>query len=145
VSACVGKQDVMQAWGDPSGEALHTGTFFGHPVGCAAALASLSVIDDEHLIDVAAKNGAAFLSALKSSLSGLECVRDVRGVGMLIGVELDSGSRVLRVVRKMLERGHLLLPAGGAAEVISISPPVNVHADRMHEFQVALADTLRAS
>lgn len=64
---------------------------------------------------------------------------------MLIGVELDSGTRVLRVVRKMLERGHLLLPAGVAADVISISPPVNVHGDRMHEFQVALADTLRAS
>lgn len=145
VSACVGKLDVMRAWGDPSGEALHTGTFFGHPVVCAAALASLNVIDEEHLLEKASEHGALLLDTLRIALREIAFVREVRGVGMLIGVELDSGERVLRVVRMMLERGHILLPAGAGAEVLSITPPINVHEERVRELVATLTECLRSS
>ena len=119
VSACLGRADVMRAWGDPAGEALHTGTFFGHPLGCAAALASLDVIDDEQLVARATERGQRFVSALAE-----HGVHDVRGRGMLLGVVVGDGARTLRVVEKLLARGFLTLPAGASAEVLQLSPQV---------------------
>ena len=78
VSACIGRSDVMRAWGNPNGAALHTGTFFGHPVGCAAALASLERFETERVCEQSARTGARLLEAL-APLRALPNVVDVRG------------------------------------------------------------------
>ena len=54
----------MDAWPESRGEALHTQTFLGHPPSCAAALASLAVLDEEKLVQRAAETGAAALERL---------------------------------------------------------------------------------
>lgn len=138
VSACLASADVMSAWGDPTGEAIHTGTFLGHPIACAAALASLEVIEEEGLLQAARERGAHLLQALKSRFASHAAVRDVRGVGMLIGIEFDSGERTLALMRAMLNRGHLLLPAGPKAEVLSITPSIKIVDARIHELVSAL-------
>ncbi|MBK8171026.1 MAG: aspartate aminotransferase family protein [Sandaracinaceae bacterium] len=145
ISACIASYDVMRAWGDPTGEAIHTATFFGHPIACAAALASLDIIDDENLRELAADKGERVKALLRKRLAHHASVREVRGRGMLIGVELDSGERTLRLIRAMLERGHLLLPAGAKAEVLSITPSIKISYARVDELVDALDECLTTS
>ncbi|MDQ3033676.1 MAG: aminotransferase class III-fold pyridoxal phosphate-dependent enzyme, partial [Myxococcota bacterium] len=126
ISACLGSSELMACWGDSAGEAIHTATFFGHPLACAAALAALDVIEDEDLATRATQSGARWLEALSAIAARHECVREVRGRGMLIGVELDAGARTLRAVPALLARGWITLPAGARAEVLQILPPISI-------------------
>jgi 4-aminobutyrate aminotransferase/(S)-3-amino-2-methylpropionate transaminase len=124
VSACLGRDDVMQAWGTPDQEAIHTGTFYGHPLGCAAALATLDVIEREDLATRARELGDRWRARLAArELGG---VLAVRGRGMLVGVVLDRPGRALGVVRALLRRGWIALPAGPDADVVELAPPLNV-------------------
>jgi 4-aminobutyrate aminotransferase/(S)-3-amino-2-methylpropionate transaminase len=134
ISACIGRAEVMRAWGDPGGEAIHTATFFGHPIACAAALAALDVLDDEGLEELSARRGLAFLEALAGVGARHACVRGVRGRGMLLGMELDSGARTLKLVPRLLERGWITLPAGARAEVLQLAPPITIAAPLLDAF-----------
>jgi len=119
VSACLGDAAVMQAWGAPDGEALHTGTFFGHPLGAAAALAVLDVLDQEDLASRARELGARFSEALSMRDLG-----PVRGVGMLLALHIGPAQRTLSLVHALLLRGYLVLPAGADASVLQFVPPL---------------------
>ncbi len=133
VSACIGRAEVMQAWGDPDGEALHTGTFFGHPLGCAAALAALDVL--ESLGDRATVIGEAWRARLRR-ITG----RPVTGAGLLLGVRFDHN--VLPLVARLLERGYLTLPAGADAHTLQLAPPIPIDEALLHGFDAALAEVL---
>jgi 4-aminobutyrate aminotransferase/(S)-3-amino-2-methylpropionate transaminase len=133
-AACIGRDSVMSAWPLSTGEALHTSTFLGHPLGCAAALASIEVLRREGLIDRAASEGSYALGRLKSALDENPIVAEVRGLGMMMGIELvrDRGTRepapelVGRVVVDALRRGILVLGGGVHANVLSLSPPLSI-------------------
>jgi acetylornithine/LysW-gamma-L-lysine aminotransferase len=96
----------------------HGNTFGGAPLACAAAHATLSTIVKEGLFEQSRKVGEHFLAGLR----GLDHpqVRDVRGRGLMIGVELKT--RVTPVLRKMQENGLLALPAGNL--IIRFLPPL---------------------
>jgi 4-aminobutyrate aminotransferase/(S)-3-amino-2-methylpropionate transaminase len=126
LSACIGSADTMDAWPASSGEALHTQTFLGHPLACAAALAALRILDEEKLAARAAETGALALERLRNGLAGQPQVVAVRGSGLMIGIELTSGERAGAVVRAALERGVILLPCGKDGCVISITPPLSI-------------------
>jgi 4-aminobutyrate aminotransferase/(S)-3-amino-2-methylpropionate transaminase len=130
LSACMGRTELMDdAWPESTGEALHTQTFLGHPLGCAAALASIAVLEEEKLAERAATTGAAALERLGTKLSGARAVADVRGLGLMLGVELESGEPAHAVVTHCLERGVILLPSGDDGRVVSITPPLGIDAD----------------
>jgi 4-aminobutyrate aminotransferase/(S)-3-amino-2-methylpropionate transaminase len=122
VSACIADSTVMAAWGDPDGEALHTGTFFGNPLACAAALAMIDVLQRDDVCARSARAGAQLLERLRTRVGPR--VRDVRGVGLLIGIELSSSARALALGRNLLERGYITVPAAADARVISLTPPL---------------------
>lgn len=122
ISACVGRPEVMAAWGEPGGEALHTGTFFGHPVACAAALAALDVLETERLGERAERLGAQLMQHLAERAPS--CVVGIRGRGLMIGVQLDAPGKALTAVRGLLEQGYLALPAGADASVVQLVPPL---------------------
>ena len=121
----------MDAWPRSTGEAIHTSTFLGHPVGCAAALASMSVLRDERLMERSAALGARMMGRLIDIAAGHPNVGEVRGRGMLIGMEMvrDRGTRepapelAGRLVVEGLRRGVLLLGGGIHGSVLSLSPP----------------------
>ncbi|MFB6072263.1 MAG: aspartate aminotransferase family protein [Halobacterium sp.] len=104
----------------------HGSTFSGGPVPCAAALATLDVIEDEGLAAHASDVGARFQSALADLP-----VRDVRGAGLLVGVEVKRGAN--RALRSLaMEHGVLALPAGRT--VVRFLPPLTAsasHVDRV--------------
>ncbi len=126
ISACLGLRDVMDAWPLSKGEALHTQTFIGHPVGCAAALASMNALEEEKLIERAARVGDALLRRLASEICDRASVHEVRGRGLMIGIECKQPEIALACCRGALERGVIALPSGDQGQVISITPPLSI-------------------
>lgn len=145
ISACIGRLEVMQAWGDPGREAIHTGTFFGQPLACAAALACLDVLRTESLPDRALQLGAGLMSDLAALRMKHATLRDVRGQGLLVGVELDSGARGLALTRALLERGYITVPAGADARVVSLTPPLTITPAQLRGFVAAIDACLEAA
>ncbi len=144
VSACIGKPEIMAAWGNPDQEALHTGTFFGHPLACAAALATLDVLESDSEIKAAGEKGAALLAAMRQLDRCHRSLLDVRGAGMMVGLELDPPERALGLIRALLEKGYITVPAGSRSEVVSLTPPLTIGAHLLEGFVPALAECLEA-
>lgn len=133
LSACVGTRPVMDAWGASTGEALHTQTFLGHPVGAAAALAVLELLDREDVAGQAARVSARLRGQIEAL--GLQ----TRGRGLMIGVHLDHS---LAVSRALLRRGFLALPAGVGGEVLGLTPAITLTDGQIEAFTAALAASL---
>jgi 4-aminobutyrate aminotransferase-like enzyme len=131
ISACLGRREWMDAWPVSDGEALRTQTFLGHPPGCAAALASLAVLEEEKLVERAAELGVRALARLGAQLAGRPGVRDVRGRGLLLGIECDSGRRAAAACAAALGRGVIVLTSGDAGQVLSITPPLAIEPEAL--------------
>jgi 4-aminobutyrate aminotransferase-like enzyme len=150
LSACVGRADVMDAgWPVSQGEAIHTSTFLGHPVGCAMALAQIAEIQRLKLVKRSARLGNLLLkqlSALRTSDFGLRT--SIRGLGLLAGLELrrkdgsPATAETFRVIKAMLRRGFILIPEGEHGNVISFTPPLTITASQLAKTVKALAETL---
>ncbi len=133
LSVCVGRADIMDAaWPPSSGEAIHTSTFLGHPVGCAMALAQIAEIKRLKLCERSATLGARLLQKL-SLLPPPSSLRAIpRGIGLMVGLELlnadgsPATTESLRIMKAMLHRGFVLLPEGEHANVISFTPPLTI-------------------
>lgn len=138
VSACLGRAEVMRAWGDPGQEALHTATFFGHPLGAAAALATLDILEEEKLGLRAQKLGGYLLACLEALKLRHPSVVEARGAGMLLGVQLKSGKLGLAVTRRLLELGYIVVPAAADGSVISLTPPLTLEKAQIDGFVDAL-------
>jgi 4-aminobutyrate aminotransferase len=106
----------------------HGSTYGGNPVACAAALATLDVIEEEHLLENAAKVGDLLRNGLRDIQSRQAAIREVRGLGLMIGVELPDHDRAAAVERGAFDRGLLLLGCGEAS--IRLSPPLVFREDQ---------------
>ncbi|MBL9138452.1 MAG: aspartate aminotransferase family protein [Verrucomicrobiales bacterium] len=132
LSACVGRSDLMaQAWPRSAGEAMHTSTYLGNPVGCAMALAQLAELRRRRLAERAARLEPVLQNALEAAASGAHgLVATVRIRGLLAGLELrnddgtPAGTAAFAVVQRLLSEGFVLLPEGASGEVIGITPPL---------------------
>ena len=142
ISACIGRASVMEAWPPSTGEARHTQTFLGHPPGCAAALASLETLADEKLVERAAATGARALRFLRARAESLPAIREVRGLGLMIGIECTSGDRAATACRRALERGVIALPSGERGEVLSVTPPLCIEPDALEAALATLVDCI---
>jgi len=140
VSACIASEEVMGAWGASDREAIHTGTFYGDPLGSAAALTTIDLIEGEHLVEKAADRGNAWATALRAE--GLPGVLEVRHAGMMLGLQLGAPMQALTVTHALLERGYLVLPAGMRADVLQLAPPVTVSEAQLEGFTASLRDVL---
>jgi acetylornithine/LysW-gamma-L-lysine aminotransferase len=96
----------------------HTSTFGGSPTACAAALATLAVIEKEALVDNAKTLGLYFLDKLRGIES--DKIREVRGIGLMIGIELKE--KAGQYIQALMEQGVIALLAG--ATVIRLLPPL---------------------
>jgi 4-aminobutyrate aminotransferase len=100
----------------------HGSTYGGNPLSCAAAIATLDVIRDEGLLENAAKVGDVLRNGLSDIQSRQDAIREVRGLGLMIGVELPDHDRAAAIERGAFDRGLLLLGCGEAS--IRLSPPL---------------------
>jgi len=138
LSACLGEADVFDAWPESGGEAIHTSTFLGHPLACAASLAAVGVLEREGVPARAEAEGVALREALGATVAGGRGrVREVRGRGLLIGIELSARGEAVRVAEEALGEGILVLPAGEDGRVLELTPPVGLTgAQRDHAVRV---------
>jgi len=134
ISVCVGKAAVMDTWPLSDGEALHTSTFLGNPMGCAMALAAISHYRDPATAEMVMRASGAMSEALRQ-IEKLDFVKEVRGRGLMMGVETDSGERVLSAVKQMLRAGVLALPDGPSGDVLALTPPFSI-SDKEIDFAV---------
>ncbi len=124
ISAAIGRAAIMDAWPPSGGEALHTSTYLGNPLACAAALATIGEIERLELPQRAASLGA-HLGARLSASRGRGAV-DVRGRGLFWGVELRDAAAAFAAVKAALRRGVIVLQSGIHGESIAISPPLTI-------------------
>lgn len=133
LSACVGRADHMDAaWPASDGEAIHTSTFLGNPVGCAMALAQINEIRRLKLVERSQSLGSFLLQQLASLQPPFSIRVSVRGLGLMVGVELilpdgqPATAASLQAIKRLLHRGYIFLPEGAHANVISITPPLTI-------------------
>lgn len=152
ISACVGSANVMDRWPPSSGEAIHTSTFLGNPMGCAAALASMGQLHDNRLVERAATLGAELaqrLEALRARSNGR--ISDVRGRGLMWGLECvdergaPDGALAGAIVVGVLRRGVVMLASGPAGSVLQLAPPLVITHEQLRfgvdEIESALVQT----
>jgi 4-aminobutyrate aminotransferase len=110
----------------------HGSTFGGNPVSCAAALATINVLQSEKLVERSAKVGKEIQDKLKKIAQKNKHVGEVRGLGMMIGIEFDddhgnpSKEIAERVAERCLESKMIVLTCGSAGQVIRLIPPLNI-------------------
>jgi len=119
LGAFMARAPLMEKWG----AGAHGSTYGGSPVPCAAGLATLEVIESEGLLANATAVGAVLLDGLRAlRREHPKAVTDVRGVGLMIGVEFRSSELAERVQLQAFERGLLVLECGESS--IRMSPPL---------------------
>jgi 4-aminobutyrate aminotransferase-like enzyme len=155
----VGRAELMDAaWPKSTGEAIHTSTFLGHPVGCAMALENIKQIERENLIQRSNELGTFLLKSLECIVSSLGAKHvgggrfsfhiHARGLGLLIGLEFrlrdeKPATKIsLEVNKRMLHRGFILLPEGKDSEVLSLTPPLTIKKSELKSAVAALEATL---
>ncbi|WP_432354743.1 aspartate aminotransferase family protein [Sporosarcina sp. A2] len=134
LSATIASKELMDQW--PLG--AHGTTFGGNPIACSAALASLEIIKEEKLLENAQVMGAYAMARLLEMKEEFPAIRDVRGVGLMIGIELGdpktgeaSGEIVMEVLDKCLADGVLFYLCGNLGEVIRMIPPLTISKDQI--------------
>jgi 4-aminobutyrate aminotransferase-like enzyme len=150
LSACVGRADLMDAaWPPSTGEAIHTSTFLGHPVGCVMALAQIKEIERLKLPEHSAELGKFLLDALASIQDSKSKIQNsVRGLGLMVGVELSlpdgkpATEAALTAIKTLLHRGYIFLPEGEHGNVISFTPPLTITKAQLAKAVGALAEIL---
>jgi 4-aminobutyrate aminotransferase-like enzyme len=133
LSACVGRAEMMDAaWPASQGEAIHTSTFLGHPVGCAMALAQIAELQRLKLVERSARLGKHLLELLAFQIPNSKFQIRSRGLGLMVGLELrhTDGSPAtetsLRAIKAMLHRGYIMLPEGEHGNILSFTPPLTI-------------------
>ena len=115
ISAAIARPQIMAAWGQSQGEAIHTSTFLGHPVTSAAALAALDVLEEMD----APKRARAIEAQVRERFGDR-----VRGRGAMLGVETGSNGLAARLTGRLLSEGILVLPGGVDGDIVGLTPPL---------------------
>jgi len=123
ISALVGRGVVLEAWRRDS-EVVHTSTFSGNALACAASIATLDVISRERLAERAQSLGGQLLTTLATRLARFSNA-SVRGSGLMIAIDLgDRPGRATQLAVRLLERGYITSTGGGRREILVLTPPL---------------------
>lgn len=149
ISAAIGSDHAMSGWADSAGEAIHTSTFMGNPLGCAMALATIDVLENG-VRDLVRPRGEQLRAALEQLRARHPQIGDIRGRGLMIGVELVSDpitrepapQLARQICSSLLQRGIILLPSGVYGNVLSITPPFVVRPEQLDFFIDQLSEVI---
>lgn len=146
LSAVVANRDLMDSWAPGS----HGGTFGGNAVACAAGVATFQVMRDENLPGNAERVGNYLLAQIREMQADNPIIGDVRGLGLMIGVELvnpdgsPNGEAGHQLIERAWDERTLLITAGSDDQVIRIVPPLNVTQEQAETFLDVFSTCLRA-
>ena len=137
MGATLVRRDVL----DSMGKGEHSSTFGGNPLACAAGAAVLESIREDRLPDNAARVGSVMLAGLQEMAGRVPAVREVRGRGLMIGVELKSDVRP--VIEKCMESGLLVLYSGRS--VVRLLPPLVLKEDEARRALQILEEAIKGA
>jgi 4-aminobutyrate aminotransferase len=137
LGATVSSREIMSHWQAGS----HGTTYGGNPVACAAALAVQEVMVEENVLENCREMGKLFLNGLRSLQESYPFVGDVRGLGLMIAIEIvkpdgkksPNPEKAMRILQKMLEHSLLAYMAGPVGQVIRFIPPLIVNAGQISQ------------
>jgi len=136
LGATAARGELMGKWGAAS----HGSTFGGNPISCAAALATLEVLREEHLLENARQQGSYLLEQLRELQAETHIIGEVRGAGLMVAVEfVQPGGRepgteaVRRILQRSLDGGLLTYPCGHWSQTIRLIPPLTVTREQVDE------------
>jgi len=151
LSGLIARKELLESWAPGT----HGGTYGGNVIACAAALATLDVIEDEKLVENAATRGAQMLAGMKKIAVGRSGIGDVRGIGLMLAFEFvkpgegdgrtPDPDAVKRVIAEANKRKLLLLSAGPYGQVIRIIPPLVTSAEEVELALKILEESLDAA
>lgn len=141
--AVVATENVFKSWFD--NPFMHTTTFGGNPLACAAAIATIGVLIEEKLPERAAEVGAYFLEELKNAAKGYEDkVQEIRGQGLMIGIEFHQDEIGYEVSKGMFDRGILVAGTLINSKTIRIEPALTISYEEVNKvvstFKAVLED-----
>lgn len=146
MAGIISTKELMSKWT----VGRHGSTYGGNPVACAAALASINVIEKENLLTNATRMGELLTSRLNDLARRFTFIGEVRGLGLMIGVEVvdakgaPDGERLSRLVDECFARKLLLLDCGKKDHIIRFIPPLNVRESEIEEALVIFEQALEA-
>jgi len=147
LGAFIARPDIAEAFtpGD------HLSTFGGNPVSCAAAMANIDVMSDERLPQNAAVRGEELMNSLVEFKEKYSLVGDVRGMGLMIGIELvkdknkTPAPEEARQVRRLCREAGVLIGIGGVfGNVLRLQPPLVLSAEESQRVIEVLENSLRS-
>jgi 4-aminobutyrate aminotransferase/(S)-3-amino-2-methylpropionate transaminase len=135
LGVCISRADI----GDAFEPGDHLSTFGGNPVCCAAALANIQIMEEEHLAERAEEKGRYLMKRLEELREAHSLIGDVRGKGLMVGVELvrDMGSKRPAAdeasrVREEMRRGGILIGVGGVkGSTLRLQPPLIIEVEQL--------------
>jgi adenosylmethionine-8-amino-7-oxononanoate aminotransferase len=161
LSVTAARRELADAIANGSGDFVHGGTFSHHAVGAAAGLATLRYLQEHDLVAAAARKGKLLGQKLRAALDPLPGVGDVRGIGMMWGVEFvaDRATKVphppgahvsQRVADAAFARGLIVYPSTGCADgvagdLVMVGPPLIITEAEMDELVGLLREAIRDS
>ncbi len=141
MGALVGPASLMDAWAPGA----HGNTFGGNPVACAAAAATLDVIEEEDLAGNAARRGTELVTALRRQAEEYPvALSQVRGRGLMIGLEAPTGEVAGQLRQGLLERKVIVSTCGPEGSVIRLAPPLIITREHVDRFVAASATAIHA-
>ncbi len=151
LSGIVARRDLMDRWAPGA----HGGTYGGNVVACAAANATMDVIEDEGLVENARVRGKELLDGLRAIQPRHRTLGDVRGLGLMVGLEFVTGTGTdprtpnpdvaHRVIAGALERHLVLISAGTWGQVVRLIPPLVTTRDEVARAIGILAESMEAA
>ena len=124
----------------------HGGTYGGNPIGCAAALATIEVLTGEGFLDNVNARGEQLRAGLEELRATDDGIVDVRGFGLMNGVQFSDGARVAAIIKHCLTESHLLLMnAGTYGTTLRLMPPLVVTAQEIDTALAALQAAVKAT
>lgn len=145
LSGVFSRLDLMKKWSTGT----HGGTFGGNAVACAAAVATIRAMRDEKMLENATERGAQLISLLRHLQLEYPVIGDVRGLGLMIGVEFRTNERkpdkptTKAVVHACEEHNLLLLTCGPYDNVIRWIPPLIVNKEQINDGAAIFAEALK--
>ena len=147
LSACIGTRKVMTAWPPSQGEAIHTSTFLGNPLACAAALAQIDEIETRKLVARSAQLGQGLIDRLRRLQKRSPFIGAVRGRGLFAAVDIVRDrdtrepdlERAGNTVAEALRHGLIVL---GTAQTLEITPSLTITDEQLAFALTVLEDCL---
>ncbi|MGE6755881.1 acetylornithine transaminase [Rossellomorea sp. NPDC071047] len=135
VGAMIGKKDLVSSFSPGT----HGSTFGGNPLAMAAVKATLETVFDEVFLQEVQSKSEYFMQKLKNQLQECRSVKEVKGIGFMIGIQLDM--EVKEIIDELRNNGLLTLPAG--SQVIRLLPPLTVTYEELDQALHILGETLK--